>query len=59
MTGFTTPLDTSDNALERVGGKGRALALLATPGSQSPTGSTSRQTPIASSWTKRLAATHS
>ena len=38
MTGFTTPLDTSDNALERVGGKGRALAHLASAGFAVPDG---------------------
>ena len=38
MTAFTTPLDTSDNALERVGGKGRALALLANAGFAVPDG---------------------
>ena len=38
MTGFTTPLDTSDNGLERVGGKGRALSLLANAGFAVPDG---------------------
>ena len=38
MTRFTTALDTSDNALERVGGKGRALALLANAGFAVPDG---------------------
>ncbi|MCY3811759.1 MAG: PEP-utilizing enzyme [Gammaproteobacteria bacterium] len=38
MTGFTTALDTSNNALERVGGKGRALALLANAGFAVPDG---------------------
>ena len=38
MTGFITALDTSNNALERVGGKGRSLALLANAGFAVPDG---------------------
>ena len=38
MTGFTTALDTTDNALERVGGKGRSLSCLANAGFAVPGG---------------------
>ena len=38
MTGFTTALDTADNALERVGGKGRSLSRLANAGFAVPGG---------------------
>ncbi len=38
MTRFTTALDTSDNGLERVGGKGRSLSLLANAGFAVPDG---------------------
>ena len=38
MAGFTAALDTSNNALERVGGKGRSLALLANAGFAVPDG---------------------
>ncbi|MCY4014666.1 MAG: PEP-utilizing enzyme [Gammaproteobacteria bacterium] len=38
MTGFITSLDTSNNALERVGGKGQSLALLANAGFAVPDG---------------------
>ena len=38
MTRFTTPLDTTEDALERVGGKGRSLARLANAGFAVPGG---------------------
>ena len=38
MTGSTTALDTADNALERVGGKGRSLSRLANAGFAVPGG---------------------
>jgi rifampicin phosphotransferase len=38
LANFTTPLDTKDDGLERVGGKGRSLAKLTNAGFQVPGG---------------------